>query len=110
MSNNLLKKTEPIVATPLRLGVRDHLAVDRTVLANERTLLAYVRTALGFVVLGLTVLHFLDELGSRIIAWNLLGVGGLVFIFGMIRFARMRRELGIDSVQNRIAPEYWKSE
>ncbi len=105
MSNNLLTKTRPIAETPTSLGVRDHLAVDRTILANERTLLAYVRTALGFVVLGLTFLHFLDELGSRVTAWGFLGIGGLVFVFGILRFTRMKRDLDIDSVRNRITTD-----
>jgi len=105
MNSNLLTKPEPIVETPIGFDIRDHLAVDRTVLANERTLLAYVRTALGFVVLGLTFLHFFEESGSRITAWTLLGVGGVVLLTGVIRFVRMKRELVFECVQNRTVSE-----
>ncbi|MGL4911655.1 MAG: DUF202 domain-containing protein [Romboutsia sp.] len=35
--------------------LRDHLAVDRTLLANERTYLSYLRTVVSFIVAGLTL-------------------------------------------------------
>ena len=34
------------------LILRDHLAIDRTVLANERTFLAYCRPALPLILTG----------------------------------------------------------
>lgn len=105
MSNSLLTNVRPVEAAPASLGIRDHLAVDRTVLANERTLLAYIRTAIGFFVLGLTFLHFLDEAASHITTWIFLSVGGIVFVIGLLRFARMKCQLGKSSVQQRIATD-----
>lgn len=61
------------------LTLTDYLAIDRTVLANERTLLAYGRTALGMVVVGGTIIRFLDAL------WlHGLGAGFIVAGFGVL--------------------------
>jgi len=58
------------------LTLTDYLAIDRTVLANERTLLAYGRTALGMMVVGGTIIKFLDE-------WWLHGLGVGFIIAGL---------------------------
>lgn len=81
------------------LTLRDHLAVDRTVLANERTYLAYIRTALAFVVIGATFLHFLHEVLLQTVGYAFAGLGGVVFVLGTLRFFRMRKKLtGVSTV------------
>src|SRR5688572_17938811 len=57
------------------LILRDHLAVDRTVLANERTVLSYVRTALALGAAGASLIHFLDSLAADVGGWALIVVG-----------------------------------
>lgn len=42
------------------VGLRDKLAVDRTVLAKERTDLAYFRTAVSFIVAAITLYKLFD--------------------------------------------------
>lgn len=58
------------------LTLTDYLAIDRTVLANERTLLAYGRTALGMMVVGGTIIKFLE-------GWWLPGLGGAFIVAGL---------------------------
>jgi putative membrane protein len=73
--------------------LRDQLALDRTVLANERTLLAYIRTSLGFLVLGVTFLHFLEQVAYHFVGYAFLVVGVLIFLAGCTRFVKIRRDL-----------------
>lgn len=47
--------------TPEELILRDHLALDRTILANERTFLSYIRTTLAMIVVGATLIHLSEE-------------------------------------------------
>jgi putative membrane protein len=75
------------------LTLRDELAIDRTVLANERTLLAYVRTALGFLVLGLTFHHFLEQLVYRLLGFAFMGLAGVIFVVGIVRYLQIRSDL-----------------
>lgn len=78
---------------PSHLVLRDHLAIDRTVLANERTFLAYTRTALALLIVGATLLHFIDEGVVPIVGAAFIGIGGVVQIVGVVQFLRMRRRL-----------------
>lgn len=43
------------------LGLRDLLALDRTILANERTMLAYARTAVMLGVSSVTLLKIFPD-------------------------------------------------
>lgn len=47
--------------TTKELILRDHLAIDRTVLSNETTLFSYIRTSLALIAAGATLIHFLRE-------------------------------------------------
>jgi putative membrane protein len=75
-------------------GLRDRMAVDRTMLANERTLLAYIRTAIMLVVAGATAIKFF---GDRTVAhwsgWLLVASGVATGIFGAQRFTAIRRRI-----------------
>jgi putative membrane protein len=62
---------------PQCMVLRDHLALDRTVLANERTLLAYVRTALALLAGGGTLLRFFQ--GDHLIE----ALGALLLLLGV---------------------------
>ena len=75
------------------LILRDHLAIDRTVLANENTLLAYIRTSLAVLIAGLTLLKFFNTIFFNIIAWVLIIGGILIAIIGFYRFNRLSKDL-----------------
>ncbi|MCB0291761.1 MAG: DUF202 domain-containing protein [Calditrichaeota bacterium] len=81
--------------TKEQLILRDHLAVDRTVLANENTFLAYVRTALTFFVSGITFVHFFGYILVEIIGWIFIPIGVSIFIAGWLRYQRMQKTLKI---------------
>lgn len=76
-----------------RLIVEDRLAMDLTSLSNERTLLNYVRTALAFLAAGVALIRFFEEPGMVIIGWVLLPLGIACAIFGVMRFAHVRKVL-----------------
>jgi len=76
-----------------RLGLSDHLAVERTRLANERTILAYLRTALALVAGSVTLLHFFDTTAARVTGWVLLPVGLVLLTFGVVRYVQVRRRV-----------------
>jgi putative membrane protein len=62
---------------------RDHLA-------NERTFLAWLRTALAFMGLGVLVAKFPEQTtGSQVGGLSLIGIGGAMLIYGVIRFERL---------------------
>lgn len=80
--------------TPKEMILRDWLAKDRTVLANERTLLAYIRTALMLSVSGGTLIKFFAmNIPALIIGYCLVVIGILVGLWGLVRFAVMKRTL-----------------
>jgi len=75
------------------LVLRDHLAIDRTVLANERTLLAYIRTTLTLFAAGASFMQFFKLLWLKVVGYLLI-VSGLVFLaVGIRRFLLFRREI-----------------
>jgi putative membrane protein len=70
------------------------LAMMRTDLANERTLLAYGRTALMFTATGVTLVKFFPlSYGLHTAGWTLGGIGIVIGILGIKRFAAMRQRL-----------------
>ncbi|MCB9846417.1 MAG: DUF202 domain-containing protein [Phycisphaeraceae bacterium] len=83
--------------------LRDHLAVDRTVLANERTLLAYIRTALALVVVGASALKFFDDLLLEAIGALFIALGLGAATLGVFRFRRVHRRMR--AISRRSAPE-----
>ncbi len=78
--------------------LRDILALERTRLANERTFLAYVRTALSLIAGGAVLLQFFSSRPSYlIVAWLLVGCGGIVLVIGIARFFRVRSQLKVNT-------------
>lgn len=71
----------------------DRLALDRTRLANERTFLAYFRTFIvmmssGFAIIKLDLLIEIKEIG-----FVLVGIAPIIFIIGLVRIIKIKREL-----------------
>ena len=74
---------------PDDLILRDHLAIDRTILANERTFLAYIRTALTLLVLGASFVRFFDSMTLEIVGWMFVPAAIAVFLWGTWRYRMM---------------------
>lgn len=75
--------------------LRDRLAAVRTDLANERTLLAYGRTGFALIVAGVTFINFFAPAPVVLLGWALIPVGLAIIAFGVMRFRRMNRQIGI---------------
>lgn len=71
---------------PEDLILRDHLAIDRTLMANERTLLAYIRTALAILVIGASLVRFYDSPAYQFLGWFFVILGLATPIVGGIRY------------------------
>lgn len=69
--------------------LRDHLAVDRTIMANETSFLAYIRTALTLAVAGVTLLKIFHDPYIEVVGWVFLGLAALLFVNGAIRYGEM---------------------
>lgn len=83
------------------LILRDHLAIDRTMLANESTFLAYLRTGLAMCAAGATLIHFSEGVHANTIGGIFIGFGFLVFLIGTVRHGQMRKKIkNIRSLQN----------
>ncbi len=78
-------------------GLRDKLALERTLLANERTFLAYVRTALSLLAAGAALLQFFpDRPHINVPAWCMMALGGATLVTGIYRFLTVRSHLRRD--------------
>ncbi len=76
------------------LGLRDLLALDRTILANERTVLAYARTAVMLGVSSITLLKiFPDNPLAFFTGVALIPVAILIAALGLRRFLGLSRSL-----------------
>jgi putative membrane protein len=76
------------------LGLRDLLALDRTILANERTVLAYARTAVMLGVSSITLLKiFPDNPLAFFTAVALIPISILTATLGLQRFFSLSRSL-----------------
>lgn len=79
--------------------IRDSLALTRTILSNERTMLAYIRTGIAFFIAGAGVLRFIqDGVYVLITGWSLIVLGGIVIIWGIISYRRLRNSFAISKV------------
>jgi putative membrane protein len=76
-----------------QLILRDHLAIDRTILANERTFLAYVRTALTQFIAGVTFVRFFDSRVMLVVGWIFIPLGFATLAFGYLRYRRTKRNI-----------------
>jgi len=88
MSTSFYKKTDPEILT-----IRDHLAIDRTVLANERTFLGYIRTALACLAAGASFVQFFGALSLTIMGWCLIILACMVLVVGITRFYIVRESI-----------------
>ena len=75
--------------TAKELILRDHLAIDRTVLSNEATLLSYIRTSLALVAAGATLIHFFVEFYIQFVGGILVVAGISILILGYRRYRKM---------------------
>jgi putative membrane protein len=73
------------------LTLRDYLAIDRTLLANERSFLAYVRTAFTLFIAAVSIIKFFDVPYARMVGEILMGISGLIFVQGLLRYRAMER-------------------
>lgn len=73
-----------------KLILRDHLAIDRTILANERTFLSYARAALTLFVAGVTFLQFFESAWLSIVGWAFVPAGAATFVAGLVRYRSMK--------------------
>lgn len=88
MKNKPYKKFKPE-----ELILRDHLAIDRTILSNESTILAYIRTSLALVAAGAALIHFFSETWVRASGGFFIIIGVIVIIFGVYRFKKMDKAI-----------------
>lgn len=76
------------------LGLRDLLALDRTILANERTMLAYARTAVMLGVSSITLLKiFPDNPLAFFTAIALIPLAVLIAVLGLRRYFGLSNSL-----------------
>ena len=73
------------------LILRDHLAIDRTILSNEITVLSYARTSLALIAAGAAVIHFFAEQWIKGVGVFLILVGLALAIVGYMRYRKMDR-------------------
>lgn len=73
--------------------LRDHLALDRTILANERTLLAYLRTFIGAFSAGVGMVKLLDSEWTTIAGYAFMAVSPIFLVLGIFRYAKVSKKL-----------------
>lgn len=73
--------------------LRDHLALDRTIMANERTLLAWIRTAISIIVAGVGFIKIFDEGTLQLLGVVLIFIGMITFSFGIKRYYTAKIDL-----------------
>lgn len=81
------------IFSPKELILRDHLAIDRTVLSNESTFLAYIRTSLAVVAAGATLVHFFVEFYIQMVGGILVVIGIVILLLGYRRYRLMDKSI-----------------
>ncbi|MBN1540464.1 MAG: DUF202 domain-containing protein [Candidatus Thermoplasmatota archaeon] len=77
-----------------KLILRDHLALERTMLSNERTFLAYVRTTLTLLIGGVGLINFFEgNLAVRILGIFFIIASFPIFFLGSYKFISKRKEI-----------------
>ena len=89
--------------------LRDHLAIDRTMLANESTFLAYIRTGLAVSAAGATVIHFAVTEFSDFVGGGLLFAGITIFFFGISRYNKMKKKISHIQDSTNLSDEYTRN-
>ncbi len=87
-----------------KMILRDHLALDRTILANRRTLLAYVRTFIGMLSAGVGMIHFGDQGVYVVLGGALILMGCPVLWLGVRQYTKVQRCLARIKPQSPISP------
>ena len=96
---NKLAETENSLIKEMIL--RDHLAVDRTIMANERSLLSYARTMLASVAGGITIIKlFGADSDMKILGIVLISFGIVSLIVGIYRYRIYSAKLGNVKIPN----------
>ncbi|HKB60739.1 MAG TPA: DUF202 domain-containing protein [Gallionellaceae bacterium] len=90
MADNLYSKFDTA-----ELILRDHLAIDRTLLANERTLLSYLRSGVALFIAGISIVHFAHQGWFADFGYACLPVGVVTVFFGATRYRRMDKAISI---------------
>jgi len=76
------------------LGLRDHLAMDRTAMANERTFLAYCRTAIMLAATAVTLFKlFPGSDAARYISLAIILAALAIGVVGGLRYWGLTRAL-----------------
>ena len=82
--------------------LRDHLALDRTVLANERTMLAYLRVFVGLMSAGVGMVAILDYSITFLLGMLFIVTAPIILAVGIVRCYKMKKKLSqlLSSVYN----------
>ena len=91
------------------LILRDHLALDRTILANERTVLAYGRTGLSVVIAGAGLIKLFEGPATHISGYLLIAFGVAITAFGFDRYVRMQRAISCLRRESREVEQEYQS-
>lgn len=94
---------------PAQLDLSTKLSIDRTWLAQERTMLAWIRTATSLITFGFAIYSFFGistgpgskhatELGARIFALSLIGIGLTALLAAAIQ--RRQAIAGLKSIRS----------
>ncbi len=75
------------------LILRDHLAIDRTILSTENTFLAYIRTSVTMMAAGVTLMHFSTTLFMKIIGFLCIVASIFLLVFGFKRTSRLKNKI-----------------
>lgn len=75
--------------------LRDHLALDRTILANERTLLAYLRTFIGAFSAGVGMVKLLGAGWTTYIGYAFMIISPVFIWLGISRTIKMHKKLHV---------------
>ncbi len=73
------------------LSLRDHLAIDRTLLANERSFLAYVRTSVTLFIAAISLIKFFDATWIQISGQLMLAATAIIFFRGLLKYKAAQR-------------------
>ena len=83
------------------LILRDHLAIDRTLLANERTLMSYLRSGVALFIAGISIIHFSHEGWFSTMGFLCLPCAVITVLFGIVRFRKMDKDISVVRVELR---------
>jgi len=83
------------------LILRDHLAIDRTLLANERTFLSYLRSGVALLIAGVSIIHFSHQAWFTAVGIVCIPSGVLTGLFGFRRFRKMDNAIAVVRVELR---------